>query len=157
MEETSLFFILNFATWGLNFLLQLAAPLPSIWEMKTYRFWWHTVSKTAVKTRYKPKSLSLTPKILRLKPKLNLPALLWFCHRFFLFYKYPLLCFACIAYFAMNYLGNPRSSAYQWRWCWCPLSSAPPRRSAVWQSLHWHSASSPQTHLEKTKQQSCEF
>lgn len=47
----------------------------------------------------------------------------------------------------MTYLGSTHGSVYQWRLCWCPLSSAPPPHSAVWQSLHWHFASSPQTHL----------
>lgn len=35
VQEPSLLLVLDSATWGLNFLLQLAAPLPSIWKMKT--------------------------------------------------------------------------------------------------------------------------
>lgn len=34
VQQTSLLFVLDSATWGLDFLLQLAAPLPSIWEMQ---------------------------------------------------------------------------------------------------------------------------
>lgn len=59
---------------------------------------------------------------------------------------YRCFCFCCV--YILTDLGSTHSSAYQWSLCWRPLFSEAHPHSAVWQSLHSHFASSPQTHLK---------
>ena len=54
VQQTSLLFVLDSATRGLDFLLQLAAPLPSIWEMQICIQIFNTSTQDKVRQQQRP-------------------------------------------------------------------------------------------------------